>query len=59
MNLLHTFIVDDIAVEVLVNEKTGGFHVVMRDLDAGMTLPVVNIYRTEAAAVAYAKTCAA
>lgn len=59
MTKIHIVAADDLSAEVYLNEQTGRFHVVLRDTDADMVLPVVKIFRDSDAAIAYAETLVA
>ncbi len=59
MTKIHTAAADDLSAEVYLNEATGRFHVVLRDTDADMVVPVVEIFSDCDRAIAYAETLVA
>lgn len=57
--IIATFTNQDDGVEAIVAKIATGYSVVIRDTDADEILPLVNIYPTEAQAIAAAQRVAA
>ena len=55
MRVIQKFENKEYGIESYVTLGTNGFHVSIKDMDAGEFLPMVNIYKDEKVAISKAK----